>query len=446
MASGPKEEDIAGENKQASSEAENEAKAKELVRIIGPAVFLNVLSGAMLYTSRQASAKNMFKSGADLTMFLAKLSSGGAFLEFILNPIIGKLSDAYGRRPFIPLANVSTLVCRLFLFLKPTSLWPLVAEQLITTPLITAFFTTYRAAVSDVLQGETYTKVQAQLGVCAGVAIMAGPLLSHIVMSRMHPRYCFLVASVLSGGCLVHLSRSFKETLAPEKRKTVNYEDMRPWSFVQLMKSSSVMMRLMTVIGFQTATEGRNITDIVSTYLQSELQWDWARINKFVGAYGVALVASGLNVKRLINALGLRNFTVMSNTVNALAMLCYACPAPFNRLLDNSMAMWIGLMISGPGARKRDAVEAMIMKRGRDAGLGGGYVSGCMMNWRACINVLGPVLFGTLYAHGTRMGLPGLPFLVASLTSVAATGVLNTMNNAELGLNDAGFAVDGKSR
>lgn len=29
----------------------------------------------------------------------------------------------------------------------------------------------------------------------------------------------------------------------------------------------------------------------------------------------------------------------------------------------------------GPGARKRDAVEAMIMKRGRDAGLGGGYVS-----------------------------------------------------------------------
>ena len=47
--------------------------------------------------------------------------------------------------------RVLQAVCRMLLFLNKTSTWPLYLEQLMTIPLVTAFFTVYRAALSDVL-------------------------------------------------------------------------------------------------------------------------------------------------------------------------------------------------------------------------------------------------------------------------------------------------------
>jgi hypothetical protein len=49
------------------------------------------------------------------------------------------------------------------------------------------------------------------------------------------------------------------------------------------------------------------------------------------------------------------------------------------------------------------------------------------MNWRAIINIVGPVFFGSLYTYGRSNNYPGLVFLVAGLTCVAAEGVLRTL-------------------
>ena len=60
------------------------------------------------------------------------------------------------------------------------------------------------------------------------------------------------------------------------------------------------------------------------------------------------------------------------------------------------------------GGRKRDAVEALIMKRGAEQGLGRGFLSSSLFNWRAVINVCGPLLFGMLYSFGAKRRVPGL--------------------------------------
>jgi hypothetical protein len=91
------------------------------------------------------------------------------------------------------------------------------------------------------------------------------------------------------------------------------------------------------------------------------------------------------------------------------------------------MAMWLGLLFAIPGARKRDAVEALIMRKGAAAGFGKGFVSGSLMNWRAIINIIGPLVFGSMYTYGRARKFPGLVFFVGAFTCLAAEGVLQTL-------------------
>ena len=67
--------------------------------------------------------------------------------------------------------------------------------------------------------------------------------------------------------------------------------------------------------------------------------------------------------------------------------------------------MWLGLVFAIPGARKRDAVEALIIQRGAEQGFGRGFLSGSLMNWKSVINIIGPVLFGSLYTYGAKRKL-----------------------------------------
>lgn len=93
----------------AEENARMEARSNELVAIIGPAVFLNVISGAMLWTARQAAVRPMFNSAIEMTVTLTRLGSLGALMEFLINPVVGKLSDVYGRRALIYWGNLSTV-------------------------------------------------------------------------------------------------------------------------------------------------------------------------------------------------------------------------------------------------------------------------------------------------------------------------------------------------
>ena len=96
------------------------------------------------------------------------------------------------------------------------------------------------------------------------------------------------------------------------------------------------------------------------------------------------------------------------------------------------------LIPGAPGGRKRDAVEALIMKHGSDAGLGKGFVSGSLMNFRSIVNIVAPAFFASMYQLGVRRKTPGFVFFTGALSVVAAECVWRSMTNVELGLDEEG--------
>jgi MFS family permease len=395
----------------AEKEATQEHKFKKLLMVIGPGVFSNVVSGAMLFTARQASVGKIFKSQEALASFLSRLVSMSSFFELVTNPVFGKISDAYGRRSTMFIGNIMTTVCRLLMFSFPASLWPTVMEQLVTVPLITTFFTTWRAAASDELEGEVFSRFTATVGAFAGMGILTGPLISKVIMNRYEPKYCFLIASIMSFCGLVHLACNFEETLPVDKRKPIIIGDMQPFSFLQVMKKSPTLQKLMCVSGLQSAGEGRNVNDFIALYMQKNLNWDWSMINNFVASLGVALITSGVGSKQMMARIGFANFTAFSNFSNITSFILYSLST------YNDWFMWLGLVAAIPGARKRDVVEGLIMSEGTKEGFGKGFLSASMNNWRAVVNTLGPLFFGVVYNWGQRNKRPGAIWLsVASLT------------------------------
>mmetsp|Transcript_62973 Transcript_62973/g.203041 ORF Transcript_62973/g.203041 Transcript_62973/m.203041 type:complete len:452 (-) Transcript_62973:246-1601(-) len=427
--------DVAGE------EGEKErlmAQAEQnLVRVFSPSLFLTILSGGMLFSARQAVALPQFQDAASMTIFMSRLASAGAFFEFLMNPVFGKLADACGRRPVLPIANFAIIWARLLLFLQPNKKYPLIVEQAVTIPLVTSFFTIYRAALGDQLEGSAFARANATISMAAGAALVAGPMVAKTIMNRSEPKYCYLVSVLFSSASFMNLCVRFKETLPVEKRRPLVLSDMQPLGFLQLMKTR-VMACLMLTTGMQTFTEGRNITNVISIYLLNDIKWNWNQINNYVSAYGVGLVLSGLTVKPMLQSLGLINFTTVSNTCNVLNLLCTALVPPLNMFFSTNFSMYLGVLFLASGGRKRDAAESLIMKMGNDEGFGNGFIAGCMMNFRAVVNVLAPLLFGSIYAWGSKRKSPSIVFLAGVLTVLLGEASLRSLRHKDLGLDEHG--------
>jgi len=69
-------------------------------------------------------------------------------------------------------------------------------------------------------------------------------------------------------------------------------------------------------------------------------------------------------VKRMINTLGLRQFTSVANAANTLNLVLFARMGPLRTLLSPAAGMYLGVAFAAIGARKRDAVESLVMKCG----------------------------------------------------------------------------------
>jgi len=420
-----------------SEEEQEKADYDKLIKLFGPTSALTVVSGAMLFSARPAVAQQLFPNATSLGLFLTRLASVGAAFEFLANPIFGKLADTYGRKSVLPVGNMAVMIVRTILFLNPTKKWPIILEQAVTIPVTTSYFTTYRAALADKISGSLFAKANAQIGAFIGLAIIAGPLLAEAIMRRAHPKYCYLMSVACAACSCGLLLTQFEETLPVEKRKPLVLTDMQPFSFMQLMRDR-VLSRLMLVTGIQSLTEGRSIYDVLALYLKEDLLWEWSSVNKFVGFNGLGLVIGGVSAKGMMNGLGMRKFTTFSNFCNALVFLAWSRVPPFSGL-STTAAMYLGALLSFPGSRKRDCAESLIMTIGSEHGYGKGFISGSMNNFRALINILGPLIFGNAYAYGAKNKYPALPFMVAAFFGILSELPHRALTNEDLGLDHNGL-------
>src|SRR5215475_8799857 len=157
-----------------------------------------------------------------------------ALMQFLFSPLLGVLSDRFGRRPVIVLSNAGLGLDYVLMALAPTLGWLFVGR--VISGLTTASMSTAYAYIADVTPPERRAASYGLLGAAFGVGFILGPALGGL-LGGVDPRLPFWVAA---GFSLVNAGYGFfvlPESLPPDRRSAFSWRRANPLGSLALLRS-----------------------------------------------------------------------------------------------------------------------------------------------------------------------------------------------------------------
>jgi len=348
-----------------------------------------------------------------------------AFMQFVFSPILGSLSDRYGRRRIILIATAGS-ACDYFIMANAPSLaWFFVARLIAGST--AGVLSTANAYIADVTPPEKRAQSFGLLGAAFGIGFTIGPVLGGF-LGQYDIRLPFFVA----GGCAtvnwLYGYFALPESLKPENRREFSWKRANPVGALLTLK------RLPAVFGLAESF-------FIMSLAQSVLQVTWAlytqhRYGWGPKAIGISFLVLGVLtgtvqstvVKRVVPRLGEARSVLLGLGISVLALLGYGM-ASHGWMLYAVMGIGVFAGIAGP------ALQAYITKHvpANEQGAVQGVYSGL----QSLASIPGPLLGGWSFGWAVEAGQPewlaGTPFFLgAFITGLAMYLAVRTFRQDRL--------------
>ena len=348
----------------------------------------------------------------------AWMSLAMALASFFAAPVLGNLSDAYGRRKVLLIALAGMAANYLVLALAQSL--ALIVFARVLTGLFGGSFAPAQAAVADITAPENRAKSFGLVSAAFGVGFVAGPALGGL-LSQWGERAPFYVAVALSAANCLYGLLLFPETLKPALRRPFSLARANPFGAWRVAAAAPGMRRLAVVLLlWQLASLVYPLT--WSFWGIAQLGWSDRMIGISLAAVGVVIALSQtLMTGPLVRRLGERGaaqlglvgagagfvgYAFCSSTVLAFVLMAAVA---LQSLVQPSLMAMLSRRASAAAQGETQGLAAMVM------GLG---------------SVLGPLVLVAPMAWFTSpaapVHFPGAPFLIAALFAAAAWAVLRT--------------------
>jgi MFS transporter, DHA1 family, tetracycline resistance protein len=343
------------------------------------------------------------------------LMSAYALTQFIFAPIIGGLSDKYGRRRVLLISLFGFAVDYIFLALAPTYEWLFVGR--IIAGITGASITTASAYIADVSTSETRAKNFGMLGAAFGMGFIIGPVIGGM-LAKFGLRVPFYGAAVL---CLLNALYGFfvlPESLPIEKRRPFDIRRSNPLgSFKQIKKYPAIGGLLIAVFLLYMASHA--VQSHWSYFGKYRFQWNEAMIGYSLGVVGllVALVQGGLT--RVINPrLGNEKSVYIGMLLYTVGLLLFA-------FASQTWMMFIFLVPYCLGGISGPALQALMA--GKVPPNAQGELQGIFTSIMSLTAIFGPPLMNNLFffftSNKTSVHFPGAAFLMGAVFMLGSAGV-----------------------
>lgn len=340
-----------------------------------------------------------------------------AAMQFLFAPIIGGLSDRYGRRPVL-LATLTALGLDYALMAwAPTLTWLFVGRMI--SGIMGATWAAANSCVADTVAPEKRGAAFGVLGGAGASGFVLGPAIGG-VLGSYDDRLPFLVASILAlGGASVGIF-ILRETLPPEKRRAFSISRANPLgTMVQMARHPLVLGCLATIFFIQLSSQAQG--SIWGFYGALKFGWGPMTIGWTVALFGALMVvAQGLLVGKSIARYGAVNTAQWSLI---FGIPCYVILAT----ATSTEHMIVGIIVGSVTALTFPSLQAIMSARvAEDAQ---GELQGSIASVISFTSVIGPPLMTSVFAaFADRSGLyfPGAPFILSAGLAVAAVAILWT--------------------
>ena len=338
----------------------------------------------------------------------------GAFagMQLLCAPLIGNLSDRYGRRPILLISLFGFGIDYLFLSFAPTVGWLFVGR--IVAGITGASFTTAAAYIADISTNENRAQNFGMIGAAFGLGFIIGPGIGGL-LGQFGPRVPFIAAAIL---CLLNWLWGYfvlPESLAPENRRKFEWKRANP------LGAFNLLLRYKGI--------GELVISLILVYIAShavQSNWSFFTIERFKwspGLIGASLAVVGLLVAAVQGGLIRYTNPRLGNEKSVYVGLgLYAIGMFLFAIATQGWMMFAFLIPYCAGGIAGPALQAIISSH--VPANEQGELQGALTSLMSATSIVGPPLMTGLFAYFTHSNapayFPGVSFLLGGILMLAS--------------------------
>jgi DHA1 family tetracycline resistance protein-like MFS transporter len=336
-----------------------------------------------------------------------------AFMQFICAPIMGALSDRFGRRPVLLASLFGFGFDYMLMAIAPTIAWLFIGR--IIAGIMGASFTTAAAYIADISTPEKRAQNFGLIGAAFGLGFIVGPLLGG-VLGPFGSRVPFMVAAGLSLLNWLYGYFILPESLAPENRRSFDWKRANPiGSLLNLKRFPVIMGLVVSLVLLYVAAHA--VQTNWPYYTKERFSWDSKMIGVSLAVVGVvsAVVQGGL-IRIIIPKLGQQRSVYVGLSLYAAGFILFAL-ASQSWMMFAFTAVYCFGGIAGPALQ---GIISTIVPANEQ-----GELQGALTSLMSATSIIGPPLMTNTFAYFTDTNapiyLPGAPMLLGAVLTIAST-------------------------
>jgi DHA1 family tetracycline resistance protein-like MFS transporter len=344
---------------------------------------------------------------------LGLLFSAFGLMQFLFSPILGNLSDRFGRRPVLLISLASAVVDYVIMALAPNVGWLFVGR--ILTGMSSASYTVASAFIADVTPPEKRAESFGLLGAAFGVGFILGPAAGGL-LGMVSDRAPFWAAAALALANGIYGAFVLPESLKKEDRRPFTLRSANP------IRGLGVLGRYRWVLAMTGALVLMGLAQqaLQSTWvLYTTYRYHWKPLDNGLSLALIGLcvaIVQAVIIRSAVPKLGERRAVIVGMTVNIVGFLGFAL-ATRGWMMYPTIVVWCLSGISGP------ALQSLLSKQFPSNEQGG--VQGALTSVQSLTGVVGPIIATQAFAYFTSatapIKLPGAPFFLGAALIAIAT-------------------------
>ncbi|MCO8145150.1 TCR/Tet family MFS transporter [Rhodovulum tesquicola] len=348
---------------------------------------------------------------SDAAIWGGILATSFAVMQFLCGPLVGNLSDRYGRRPVL-LISLATMALDYVVMALAGSIWLLFAARIVGG-ITAATQATAGAFIADISPPERKAARFGLVGATFGIGFVLGPLIGGF-LGELGPRAPFWAAAGLATANLIFGYFVLPETVTDRIRRPFDWRRANPLGAFREMGRLPGVRPLLTLF-FLYECAMFIYPAIWAYFTQYRFGWSTGTIGISLAMFGIGIAAvQGGLIRVILRVLGERGTVWYGLSYNFLAFLIIG-------LVDNSTAILLMTPLLALGAVVTPAILGLMSRAAQDNQQG--ELQGAISSTRSVAMILSPIAMTQIFAAFTREGapliLPGAPFLLAAGLMIA---------------------------
>jgi len=335
-----------------------------------------------------------------------------ALMQFLFAPLLGALSDRYGRRPVLILSAIGLGIDYMIMALAPNLAWLFVGR--VVSGITSASFTVSFAYVADTVPGERRAGAYGMIGSIWGVGFIVGPLVGGL-LGALGPRVPFWGAAAFSLASAAYGLAVLPESLPKKLRHPLSLRKANPVGSLGMIRARTGLAGFLTV-NFLNFLAFQVLPSVYVLYAAYRYGWGYATVGAALALVGACnIVVQGLLVRRFVSRFGEHIALLVGLVSGTVGFVIWG-------LAPNSLLFMIAIIFYAPIGFVQPAVQGLMTRRVGPSEQG--QLQGINGSLMGLTGVIGPTLFTLIFAFfiGAQapFSLPGAPFLLSALLMIGS--------------------------